>query len=280
MTHQEMYNFIKSLLAVITIPFLFACNYEKTDRKIEINKKDSLNTSNLAFNNGLQSIFIKDLHPVFEFSSKTTAFTIEISSDETKTKLDTIFTNLFSNDEIYNFEKVPKGFTLYDTLGIYRLIKSEEFQKKVKPFFDKEFYIYGTLGFVKLKFDDIVIGIDECKTNFFAFCFDKSKLANIGNPIFCSSNDIKLAYLKNPTLLEARFKKYFPKHPYEYSDSLNTRFLGHVGNYYFTYNDDFIWGHSLESKCQFPSRSVYFITSKSIVQKWYEGLDLFGIPCD
>jgi hypothetical protein len=271
---------MKPQLFAITIFFVVACNSESNDQITKIDKKSSINSAKLPFYSDLQNISFKNLYPVFEFSSKTTAFTIEISSDETKTKLDTIFTNLFSNNEIYNFEKVPKGFTLYDTLGIYRLIKSEEFQKKVKPFFDKEFYIYGTLGFVKLKFDDIVIGIDECKTNFFAFCFDKSKLANIGNPIFCSSNDIKLAYLKNPTLLEARFKKYFPKHPYEYSDSLNTRFLGHVGNYYFTYNDDFIWGHSLESKCQFPSRSVYFITSKSIVQKWYEGLDLFGIPCD
>jgi hypothetical protein len=142
--------------------------------------------------------------------------------------------------------------------------------------------VYGTEGYAKAKVNDIVYGLDECRSNIFAFCFDKRMLKTIGHPVFCSDKFIDLDCGKDYSKIENDILKYDEHRKGDYSDSIKTKVLGNVGEFYFTYHDDFLWNQKKgKSKCSFPARSIYWVDAKSSVDYfWGEGLDMFGIPCD
>jgi len=222
-------------------------------------------------------------YPVYELSPKTTALVVPLSAiGERRGLLDSIFNDIAKADGVYETNGIPKGHTMYDSAGHYKLLKSSKLEAAFRTYFDHEFYVYGTEGYTKTKVKDIVYGLDECMSNIFAFCFDKRSLKTIGHPVFCSDKFIDLACGKDYTKIERSVEDYLSHHPGDYSDSIKTKVLGNVGDFYFTYNDDFLWGQkSKKSKCKFPSRNVYWVDTKSSVDYfWGDGLDLFGIPCD
>jgi hypothetical protein len=225
-----------------------------------------------------QSLF----YPVYELSPKTVAFVVNLTEDEkVKGFLDVLLDQVSKSAGIDSETYIPKGSKLYDNTGPYKLMKSDKFEKAAAKYFDREFYIYGTTGHVKTRVKDIVIGLDQCMTNIFAFCLDKSKLKSIGHPVFCSDKLIDLTYSK-----EDGSKTKVDDQPSQiqgdYTDSVETKVLGNVGDFYFAYSDDFLWGKNpKKSKSKFPTRWLYLSDTKSsVVNYWDEGLDLFGIPCD
>jgi hypothetical protein len=177
------------------------------------------------------------------------------------------------------------GFTpdckVYDTSGPYKLIRSEKLESEIGKHYDKEFYVYGTKGNTKAAIKAIVFGLDECRTNIIAFCLDDAGLASVGHPIFCSDKKIDLSYSNKYDNIERSIGYYLSKMPSDYNDSIKLKVMGNAGNFYFTYNDDFLWGRMKESKCKFPARGIYMIDNNNNVSRyWAEDLDLFGIPCD
>ncbi len=105
---------------------------------------------------------------------------------------------------------------------------------------------------------------------------------SIGHPIFCSEKLIDLKYSNDYGRIERNIENYLSKAPADYKDSITVKVLGNADNFYFAYNDDFLWGQKPdEAKCKFPTRSIYIIDKKNSISRfWTEGLDLFGIPCD
>ncbi len=222
-------------------------------------------------------------YPVYELSPRTTAFVVNFSDlGERHGFLDKIFDQLSQTDSIGKMFEIPKGCKLYDNSGAFKLIKSDKLEAAIKKYFDREFYVYGTKGYTKTKIKDIVYALDECRTNIFAFCLDRSSIRSIGHPVFCSDKLIDLTYAKDYSNIEQHIEKYNSQIPSDYSDSIKTKVLGNVGDLYFTYSDDFLWGRKHgKSKCKFPDRGIYWAETKSsVVNYWGEGLDLFGIPCD
>lgn len=222
-------------------------------------------------------------YPVYELSPKTTALVVPLSEiGERRGVLDSIFNDIAKTDGIYETRGIPKSHSLYDTTGIYKLVKSRKLEEAFRTYFNQELYVYGTNGYVKTKVKDIVYGLDECISNIFAFCFDKKSIAAIGRPLFCSEKMIDLNYAKEYNKIEHSIQAYEAKQPNDYSDSTKTKVFAHVGDFYFTYHDDFKVEHkSHNSKCKFPGRSIYWVDAKSSVDCfWATGLDWFGIPCD
>jgi hypothetical protein len=227
--------------------------------------------------------YINFFYPVYELSPKTTAFVVSFSEDrDAKGRMDSLFHQLAQSDSLYMLDGVPKGCTMFDSSGAYRLLKSDKLEKEARKYFDREFYVYGTKGHVKAGIKDIVYGLDECRTNIFAFCFDKSSLKSIGHPVFCSNRLIDLTYSGKYSNIEKRLQSYHSQLPADYRDSMKTKIAGNVGDFYFTYNDDFLWGRKQESpKCYFPARCIYYVGKKeTIISFDMHWLDLFGIPCD
>jgi hypothetical protein len=222
-------------------------------------------------------------YPVYELSPKTTALVVPLSEvGERRGVLDSIFNDIAKADGIYETRGIPKTHTLYDTTGIYKLVKSNKLETAFRKYFDSDLYVYGTNGYAKTKVKDIVYGLDECISNVFAFCFDKRSIAAIGHPLFCSDKLIDLNYAKEYNKIEQSIHSYEAKQKDDYTDSIKTKVFAHVGDFYFTYHDDFTIEHKThKSKCKFPGRSVYWVDAKSSVDCfWTTGLDWFGIPCD
>jgi hypothetical protein len=222
-------------------------------------------------------------YPVYELSPKTTALVVPLSEiGERRGVLDSIFNDVAKTDGIYETRGIPKTHTLYDTTGIYKLVKSSKLETAFRNYFDGELYVYGTNGYAKTKVKDIVYGLDECISNVFAFCFDKRSIATIGHPLFCTDKLIDLNYAKEYNKIEQSIHTYEAKQKDDYTDSIKTKVFAHVGDFYFTYHDDFKVEHKThKSKCKFPGRSVYWVDAKSSVDCfWTTGLDWFGIPCD
>jgi hypothetical protein len=222
-------------------------------------------------------------YPVYELSPKTTALVIPLSAiGERRGVLDSIFNDIAKSDGIYATKGIPKMHTLYDSSGYYKLLKSSKLEAAFRQYFDREFYVYGTEGYTKTKVKDIVYGLDQCMSNIFAFCFDVKSLKAIGHPVFCSDKLIDLNYGKDYSKIEKTIQDYDARHPADYSDSIRIKTFANVGEFYFTYNDDFLWAQkNNKSKCKFPSRAIYWADTKGSVDHfWADGLDLFGIPCN
>ncbi|WP_207513228.1 hypothetical protein [Longitalea luteola] len=232
-------------------------------------------------------------YPVYELSSKTTAFVVPFREPGKGTYLDTIFNRFYPPDSIYNTDgidfykrsRVAKEWKFYDTTGHYWLMKSDRFEKEVKRYFDYfnvEFYVYGTKGSTRAKVRNVTFGLSECKTNIFAFTFDNSSLKSIGHPVFCSARSIELNYGKDYNKLEKNIDSYLAAFPTDYTDSITTKVLGNADNFYFIYHDDFAWGRNpRQSKCKFPDRHILLIEGKNILGSFGQSeLDLFGIGCD
>jgi hypothetical protein len=226
-------------------------------------------------------------YAVYELSSKTTAFVINASEQGAPREfMDTLFDKFYPKRSTANIftcrSCVPKKWKLYDTSGTYKLMKSDALEKEARKYIDSVFYVYGTNGYARSKIKSIAIGLDECRTNIYAFCLDNDSLKSIGHPVFCSTRLIPLHYGGNYKEMEKGLDSYFFSQKADYSDSMKTKIIGNAGDFYFGYHDDFMWGRSYDqSKCRFPDRAVWLIEKKNYLGKfWSDDLDLFGIGCD
>ena len=223
---------------------------------------------------------------VYDLSEKTTSIVINLNDSETKTKFDKIFENLDFKDSItddyFNNKHDSKNIDFVDTLGKYKLFKNLSLTKKIKKNVDIKYYIYGTKGFSEMKINEVIIGIDECKTNIIGLTIKNFDTIKNGKPILCSKKLLNLEYKNDYREIETIIEKYNISQKYDYTDNVKTKVFANLDSIYFTYDDDFDWGKNPnKSKCLYPTRSVILITKKGKIQTlWTEGLDLFGIPCD
>jgi len=220
----------------------------------------------------------KIFYPVFELSPKTTAFVIPFSQDDHKGWLDSIFGQMIHLDN-----GAPTPYCeIYDTTGAYMLMRSEMLESVAKKRYPEEFYVYGTRGKTKAAVKAVLFTSDDCRTNVFAFCLDKANLTSIGHPLFCTDKKIDLRWGNNYDTAERAIGSWLSRTPADYDDSIKLKVVGNAGNFYFTYNDDFLWGKGPDgSKCKFPTRSIYTVDGNNNVRRyWAEDLDLFGIGCD
>jgi len=255
-------------LSLLCALLVFSCKNKEDASALRITKSDTGDQYQSERFDVSKALF----YPVFELSQETTAFIIDLDS------LPDLVPNLGGRDSVL---AMLKQYKLFDTLGAYKLLKNDRLETIVKKSFNSEYYVYGMLGNVKAKVKAVVFGLDECRTNFCALCFDKADIASIGNPILCSNKLLDLHYSNNYGNIEKTIDSFLSKTPGDYRDSINVKVFANTGNFYFTYSDDFLWGiKPTESKCKFPARHIFKVDRKGTSRLWAEDLDLFGIPCD
>jgi len=218
---------------------------------------------------------------VYQLSPKTTAFVVNFSENDKKGQLDSIFGRIIQMDSGSMTSCMP-DCSVYDSSGAYALVYSDKLATEIGKHFGKEYYVYGTQGSAKAAVRTIVFGLDECRTNIFTFCLDSASLTAIGHPVFCSDREIDLQHSNDYERAATAIGAYLAKEPADYDDSIKLKVLGNTGNYYFTYNDDFLWWRKgKEAKCKFPARCIYKVDDSNKVSRyWGDGLDLFGVGCD
>ena len=255
-------------LLLLCVLLVFSCKDKKDTSASPIPRSDTGDNYQSEGLDVAKALF----YPVFELSPQTTAFIID---------LDSLPGQILQLGGIDSLLAKLKQHKLYDTLGAYKLLKNDLLETMIKKSFNPEYYVYGTRGKVKAKVNDVVFGLDECRTNFCAFCIDKADIASIGYPLFCSNKLLDLHYSNNYGNIEKAIDSFLSKTPGDYSDSIRVKVFANTGNFYFTYSDDFLWGiKPTETKCKFPARCIFKIDRNGTSRFWAKGLDLFGIPCD
>lgn len=256
-------------------------------------KNEKINTAKpeIVKTDSIEKIDIdKTLFSVYELSKTTTAIVANLQEENTYNgaKFDTIFNRVNAKDSLYNVlyndSTKVRNFKYYDTLGPYKLIRNKTLEKEVKKIIEKSYYVYGTKGFSKVTINHVVMGLDECRTNFIAFPIENFDTAKNGKPIFCSKQLLNINYQKSYSDIQQKVLAFYNKESkgYDYTDEIKPTVFANIGSAYFAYHDDFIWGKNLEkSKCKFPARTIYIVNKDNPIKKfWVDGLDLFGIPCD
>ncbi|MBS7229792.1 hypothetical protein KHA90_02040 [Flavobacterium psychroterrae] len=273
---------MKYIISLFLCLFLISCNQKKeTISKTSNEKKsDSLEKNEID----------KTLFSVYDLSKTTTAIVVNLNDENSYNgaKFDEIFSRIEAKDSLNNvlYRDTTKiqNFEYYDTLGSFRLIKNKTLESEIKKIIDKSYYVYGTKGFSKMTVKSVVCGIDECRTNIIALTIENFDTAKNGKPIFCSPQLLKINYQNSYFDIEKRIREYDEKESinYDYKDNIKTNVFANIGDYYFAYNDDFMWGKDPEkSKNKFPGRTIYIVKKDKPIKKfWFDGLDLFGTPCD
>lgn len=265
-------------LLIPHIFFLFGCT---NDVRKEPAKQVTTDTP-IKATSAFEIVYTDTLfYSVYELSSKTTAIVVNINEAIKPTKLDSIFNRIAKRDSFYLYEK-PKNYQYVDTLGEYKLLANKKLEQEVKKHFENELYVYGTRGVAKVKIKNVLIGLDECRTNIFAFPINEIDTTLIGHPLLSSKQRIDLKYKDGDKIIEAKIDRFQKSQEWDYTDSIKTKVFASLGNLYFTYNDDFKWGKNPSLRnCFFPTRTIYrFEKNKPLKRFWADGLDLFGIPCD
>ncbi|MBF4514951.1 hypothetical protein IRZ71_01265 [Flavobacterium sp. ANB] len=263
---------------------LISCNQKKESvvAKDDENKKSDT----------LEKIDIdKTLYSVYDLSRKTTAIVVNLNEEGTYkgAEFDKTFNDVNAKDSLFNVVENPKthkmrNFEYYDTLGTYKLIRNKTLENQIKKIIQTSYYVYGTKGFSKITINNVVCGLDECRTNIIAFPIENFDVAKNGKPIFCSKQLLAINYQNSYFDIQKKVRDYDDQQSknYDYKDNIKTKIFANLGDAYFSYNDDFMWGKDHgKSKCDFPGRAIYIVTkNKPITKFWVDGLDLFGIPCD
>ncbi|KFF07077.1 hypothetical protein [Flavobacterium reichenbachii] len=232
----------------------------------------------------------KTLFSVYDLSKTTTAIVVNLDDSNTNNgpKFDEIFNQVNAKDSLYNvlYQDTTKvqNFEYYDTLGSFKLIRNKTLEREIKKIVDKSYYVYGTKGFSKVTINEVVCGLDECRTNFIAFPIENFDTAKNGKPVFCSKQLLKINYQKSYFDVQKKVLDYeeILTKDYDYKDDIKTKIFANIGDAYVAYKDDFMWGKdSKKSKCNFAGRAIYIVKKDKPIKKfWADGLDLFGIPCD
>jgi hypothetical protein len=184
----------------------------------------------------------------------------------------------------YDGNKIkPINSTIIDTVGTFKILKSDKLEKEIKKHLKTEYYLYGTKGYTKINIEEVFFTTDECISNLIAVKISKYDESEIGHPLFCSENQINVEFKNVYEEQNKLVNDYLNSEPVDYSNPKNSvKGYGNIGTNYFFFEDDFKWRkEKLESKINFPSRLIYKIDkNKKVEHIWSKSLDLFGIPCD
>lgn len=239
-----------------------------------------------------QDIDDNTIFSVYELSPKTFAIVSNMGESEGEpSPFDEVFLSLDEQekfiegyyDSIYD-NRPPANITYLDTTGIFRIVYNEKIAEKMRPLLAEKYFVYGTKGMENKTIKDIVFSLDECRTNFFAFTFDNFDKNKNGHPIIASDKELNLIYGNDYAGVEKKINEYYSQLESDYKDNISVKVYAHTGNLYFSYNDDFNWNKKNKKEdpgCLFPDRAVFALNDDGTVELfWYDGLDLYGIPCD
>lgn len=242
--------------------------------------------------NIIEDIDDVSIFSVYQLSAQTTAIVSNMDESAGEPSLfDEMFLSIEENDKLfedyYNSvydNKHPVHLTFKDTTGIFPLLYNKKVADNIKPLVTNSFFVYGTKGMENHVVEDVVFSLDECRTNFFAFTIGNFDQSKNGCPMMASDKELNLTYGKDYQEIEKKINDFYGSMELDYRDHIPVKVYAHMENLYFTYNDDFKWNskdREEDPACLFPDRAIFSLNDDGTLELfWYDGLDLYGIPCD
>lgn len=280
---------MKNIIGFLLASLLISCQ-QKNEQIVKVNNQNQVQIQNKKSNELDEIPADKAFFSVYDLSKKTTAIVVNLNGKNTYNgaMFNKVFNEVSTKDSIYKFIEDPtavrnQNLEYYDTLGVYKLTKNKSLENQIKKIIQPSYYVYGTKGFSKINIKNVVYAIDECFTNIIAFPIENFDTTKNGKPIFCSSKLLAIEYRKNYSDIEKKVQEYDEKEnkKLDYKDDIKTKIFANIGDAYFSYNDDFVWGKDFEKrKSKFPKRTIYIVKKDKPINKfWVNGLDLLGINC-
>lgn len=271
---------MKTLTAIFLAIVLFGCTEKRNSASAPLQSKPVSVTKSADTLPGFSKL---NFFALYKLSPKTTAIVIPLhDKDESPPTFFDTLVNQLKYPEPGSL--MPIGSHYVDTSGEYRLLKVDTLSQRVRHHIAPFYFVYGTRGAAKVTISEVLLALDECKTNFIALTISTFDTANYGTPSLCSDKPLNIDYKGNYTAVEKQIAQLqkAAKSDYEYLDKIPIKVFGHVGSMFLAFSDDFLWERAKGGqKCFFPSRHIFMQEKNGhLKQYWAESLDLFGIPCD
>jgi len=247
----------------------------KNDNIPLANKHVLTKIKNGLLNNSISSIF----YPVYKLRDGMTSI---ISFDAIENLI--LKDNLkkenfqFSNNKIIKFSNsITSTDTTYNNHEHIYFYKALDTLKKIKNL-ENSIDIYGISSYTNGAVNNVGFMSGDC-LRFIDYRFDEREIVNNLNPVFASSEEFIVEYENSPKI-DSLHKKVFEKTCYDctYKYEQRTSFAKFEGidNLYFCYADSF----PVNKFYDYPSRSLTMIVGDTtIVDLWFENIDLFGCSC-
>ncbi|MCD2426031.1 hypothetical protein LQ567_24820 [Niabella pedocola] len=226
-----------------------------------------------------------DFFAVYTLSPKTTGLVMEIVDNPVPTRADSIFSAIAKKEQLHPSAATPcTSCTIADSSGPFLLMKNQTLEKAIRQQWPGVFYLYGTTGMRKIRYQEVFYALDECITNLIICTIRPEDTTGIGQPLLAASRPLPLSYNHSYTSIDHRIRQQQALQPgdYSYMDTVATRTFASLDSFYFTYTDNFtIPDLQNAQRFRFPARAVFKrYLPDSLHRYWSNSLDLFGIPCD
>ncbi|MBO9594905.1 MAG: hypothetical protein J7599_18520 [Niabella sp.] len=226
-----------------------------------------------------------DFFAVYTVSPKTTGLVMEIIDPPVPTPADSIFSVVAKKEHLHPYAATPcTACAVADSSGPFLLMKNQTLEKAIRQQWPGAFYLYGTTGMRKIRYQEVFYALDECITNLIICTIRPEDTTGIGQPLLAASRPLPLSYNHSYTSIDNRIRQQRALQPgdYQHLDTVETRTFASLDSFYFTYTDNFtIPDLQNEQRFRFPARAVFKrYLPDSLHCYWSNSLDLFGIPCD
>lgn len=267
-------NYLESIKTKYFIDSIYIKSM-KNDNLPLANKQILTKIKNGLSNNNLSSIF----HPVYKLRDGMTSI---ISYDATENLI--LKDNLkkedfqFSNNKITKFSNsITATNTTYGNHEHIYFYKALDTLKKIKNL-ENSIDIYGISSYTSGAVNNVGFMSGDC-LEFIDYRFNERDIVKNLNPVFASSEKFIVEYENSPKM-DSLHKKVFERTCYDCTFKYEKRtsfakFEG-IDNLYFCYADSF----PVNKFYDYPSRSLTMIVGDTtIVDLWFENIDLFGCSC-
>jgi hypothetical protein len=135
--------------------------------------------------------------PVYRFSETSVGLTLVIGDYNANAEIDGLANRVEEAEDLwtlyYNKAYDDIKFKLIDSLSDYNLFFNKTLSDSLSYLKGKSYYIYGQKGICKAQVIDIILHINECRSNFILLRLGRVDPA-IGNPLFAMTKRVAVKF--------------------------------------------------------------------------------------
>ncbi|MCA6438536.1 MAG: hypothetical protein ACRCSM_06285 [Sediminibacterium sp.] len=184
---------MKTLTAIFITILLFGCREKRNTVPTPLQSKPA---PSIKLADTLRDFSTINFFAVYKLSPKTMAIVIPLHDKDVAPP--TIFDTLVNQLKFPEpGSLMPIGSSYVDTSGLYKILKVDSLSERVKQHIAPAYFVCGTKGAAKVTINEVLLALDECKTNFIALTISSFDTTHYGMPILCSDKLLKIEYNGN-----------------------------------------------------------------------------------
>lgn len=273
---------MKYFLVIFLVFTLFSC---KEKKQISSNSEHKMVSTPTRLQAGAELDSAK-IFGVYRITENDFAIVRNVQFDNPDLPLSLEFSEFLIKDSLPWINNKPmKDYEYVDSTRYHGLLRNGRFTREFLPKMKPEYFVYGKKGGAKCRIKDVVFQSTDCGNDFIAYILQVD-VATTGTPLMASENEIPLDYngdfKSESQQIRDAHKKDATESNYANGGRYQPKVFARMGDYYFTYHDDFQGFDSTSDKAQvqFPERLIVKkVASGKWDVFWWDEMDLLGLPC-